>query len=371
MVSKRDYYEVLGVAQDADADTIKAAYRRLAMRYHPDRNPGDPEAETCFKEAAEAYEILRDPAKRQRYDRYGHQGLEEMGMPDFGSADSVMDLFGELFGFGGGRRRRGPRPGRDMQVVVDLTLEEAAQGKKHQVTLTRNELCQDCSGKGMKPGSQLASCRRCNGHGVVLQGAGFFRIQQTCGNCGGRGSVITDPCNQCQGGGYVPRERTLTVTLPPGVDTDMSVRVPGEGEAGDPGAPAGNLYCTVRIREHPLFVRQGNDLHCEIPVTFSQAALGGKLDVPILEGKMVEHSLPRGTQSGDQVQLRGQGMPDVHTGRKGNLVLHIRVITPRNLTRRQEELLRELDELDGKHIQPERKSFLERIRGLFGSNASE
>ena len=369
MATKRDYYEVLGVARDADDETIKKAYRRLAMQFHPDRNVGDHEAEGKFKEAAEAYEVLRDPHKRQRYDRYGHQGLEDVPMPNFGNTDSVMDIFGELFGDVFGRRgRRGPRPGRDLQVVVELDLQEAARETVKELTIPREEICSECSGTGARRGTRPSTCRRCNGHGVVLQGQGFFRIQQTCGSCGGRGSVITDPCHTCRGAGRIEVERKLSVTIPAGVDNDMSVRVAGEGEAGDPGAPPGDLYCVIRVRKHPLFVRHGLDLHCEVPITFSQAALGGPLEVPTLQGKFITHTLKRGTQSGDEVRIAGKGMPHVRGGRPGDLVVHVKVVTPRNLTKRQEELLRELAELDGKHVQAEHKSFLDRVREFFTAN---
>jgi len=370
MTSKRDYYEVLGVARDADDETIKKAYRRLAMQFHPDRNVGDHEAEVKFKEAAEAYEVLRDPHKRQRYDRYGHQGLEDVPMPNFGNTDSVMDISRQLFGDVFGRRgRRGPRPGRDLQVVVELDLPEAARETVKELTIPREEICSECSGTGARRGTRPSTCRRCNGHGVVLQGQGFFRIQQTCGSCGGRGSVISDPCPTCRGAGRIEVERKLSVTIPAGVDNDMSVRVAGEGEAGDPGAPPGDLYCVIRVRRHPLFVRHGLDLHCEVPITFSQAALGGPLEVPTLEGKLITQTIKRGTQSGEEVRVSGKGMPHVRGGRPGDLVVHLRVVTPRNLTKRQEELLRELGELDGKHVSPERKSFLDRVREFFSAGS--
>jgi molecular chaperone DnaJ len=289
-------------------------------------------------------------------------------MPNFGSADSVMDIFGELFGDVFGRRgRRGPRAGRDLQVVVELDLQEAARETVKELTIPREEICSECSGTGARRGTRPSTCRRCNGHGVVLQGQGFFRIQQTCGSCGGRGSVITDPCSTCRGAGRVEIERKLSVTIPAGVDNDMSVRVAGEGEAGDPGAPPGDLYCVIRVRKHPLFVRHGLDLHCEVPITFSQAALGGPLEVPTLEGKLITQTIKRGTQSGDEIRVTGKGMPHVRGGRPGDLVVHLRVVTPRNLTKRQEELLRELGELDGKHVSPERKSFLERVREFFSA----
>jgi molecular chaperone DnaJ len=364
--SKRDYYEVLGVARDADDDTLKKAYRRLAMQYHPDRNVGDHEAEIKFREAAEAYEVLRDPQKRARYDRYGHAGLEGLGMPDFGDADAVMDIFGDLFGgVFGGRRRRGPQPGRDLQITVELDLLEAFRGIQKTLTIPREETCGECGGSGARAGTRPAPCRRCGGHGAVLQGAGFFRIQQTCGACGGRGVVITDPCNRCHGQGTVEVERQVPVNIPPGVDSDVSIRVSGEGESGQPGAPPGDLYVVIRVRKHPLFVRQGLDLHCEVPVTFSQAALGSPLEVPALDGKLLTVTLKRGTQSGDEVRVSGKGMPHLRGGRPGDLVVHVRVLTPRNLTKRQEELLRELDEIDGKHVPPERKSFLDRVREFF------
>jgi len=366
VASKRDYYEVLAVARDADDEVIKVAYRRLAMKYHPDRNPGDKQAEVKFKEVTEAYEVLRDPDKRHRYDRYGHAGLEGQ-LPNFGSPDSVMDLFGELFGgvFGGGRMRRGPQPGRDLQVTVELDLVEAVRGVERQLTIPREEPCGQCGGTGCKKGSKPVTCRRCNGQGVVLQGQGFFRIQQTCPGCGGAGAIITDPCPTCRGGRRVSVERTITVKVPAGVDTNMRLRVTGEGEAGMPGAPPGDLYCVFRVRRHPLFHRDNLDLHCEIPITFSLAALGGAIEIPTIDGTPVAQTLSRGVQSGDEFRLKGKGVPHVETGRKGDLVVHLRVVTPRNLTKRQEELLRELEEIDAKQVPPERRSWLDRVREFF------
>jgi molecular chaperone DnaJ len=370
--SKRCYYEVLEVQRDADEETLKKAYRRLAMKYHPDRNVGNAEAEVKFKEAAEAYEVLRDPNKRARYDRHGHAGVEN-GAPHFASAESVMDIFGDLFGdlFGGGRRRRGPQPGRDLQINVEFDLVEAYQGTVKEVRIPRAEPCSDCDGSGARRGTQPVTCKRCGGHGVVIQGQGFFRVQQTCNACRGRGVVIAEHCPTCRGRGAVQVERTLQVDFPPGVDDGMSRQLRGEGEMGEPGAPAGDLYCTVRVRQHPLFVRQGQELHCEIPITFSQAALGGPIEVPTLEGKMVTQQLPRGTQHGDEVRVRGKGMPNVQGGRHGDLIAHLRVVTPRNLTKRQEELLRELGEIDGKLGPPERKSFFERVGEMFASMLSK
>jgi molecular chaperone DnaJ len=371
--TKRCYYEVLGVARDVDEETLKKAYRKLAMQYHPDRNPGDAEADAKFKETAEAFDVLRDPQKRQRYDRYGHAGLEGVPGHNFANADSVMDLFGELFGDlfgGGGRRHRGPRQGSDLQVAFEISLVEAYTGIQRELKIPRQERCNDCGGSGARPGSKPVACRRCNGHGVVIQGQGFFRIQQTCSACRGQGSVISDPCKSCRGAGRVEVERTLTVSVPPGIEDGMRMAIQGEGEAGDPGAPPGDLYCLVRVRQHPLFVRNGQELHCEVPITFSQAALGGTLEVPTLEGKFANATLQRGTQAGDEIRLGGKGMPHVRGGRPGDLVVHLRVVTPTNLTKRQEELLRELAELDGKHVSPERKGWLDRVKEFFTNHST-
>jgi molecular chaperone DnaJ len=340
------------------------------MQYHPDRNVGDADAEAKFKEASEAYDVLRDPQRRQLYDRYGHAGLEGTGLHDFTSADAVMDIFGDILGdLFGGRRRRGPQRGRDLQMVLEIDLLEAARGVQKEIKVPRAETCADCRGSGAKPGTRPATCRRCGGHGVVIQGQGFFRIQQTCGACGGQGAVITDPCQTCHGRGAVEAERRLTVNIPPGVDNDVSIRLGGEGEAGDRGAPPGDLYCVLRIRKHPLFVRQGQDLHCEVPVTISQVALGRPIEVPTLDGQFVTQNLKRGTQSGDEVRIAGKGIPHLRSGRPGDLVVHVRVVTPPHLTKRQEELFHELEEIDGTEIPPERKSFLDRIRDFFSPDA--
>jgi molecular chaperone DnaJ len=370
--SKRDYYEVLAVDRQANDEEIKRAYRRLAMQYHPDRNVGDPEAEEKFKEASEAYEVLRDPEKRRRYDRYGHAGLDGMNMPHFNDAQSVFDLFGDIFGdLFGQRGRRGPPPGRDLQAVIEVDLVEAARGTTKTIHLSRDEVCPDCTGSGSRPGSRPATCRRCNGHGVVIQSQGFFRVQQTCRGCGGRGVVITDPCEGCRGNGRVVARRTLEIAIPPGVDTGTRIRLSGEGDAGQPGAPSGDLYVLIRVREHAIFQREGEHLHCHVPITFSQAALGGDIEVPTLEGRLV-HKLKRGLQSGDVVYISGRGMPVLEggrqrgpSGRRGDLLVHLIVETPRTLTKRQEELFRELAEIDQKQVSPQRKSFLDKLREFF------
>jgi molecular chaperone DnaJ len=364
-IQKRDYYEVLAVRRDADAEEIKRAYRRLAMEFHPDRNVGNAEAEERFKEAAEAYEVLHDPDKRQRYDRYGHAGLEGMNVPHFNDSQSVFDLFGDLFGdFFGQRPRHGPQPGRDLQVTIEIELVEAARGTNKTISIARDELCAECSGSGSRRGTQPTACQRCHGRGVVVQAQGFFRVQQTCRACGGRGLIISDPCRECNGAGRTLARRSLQVALPPGVDTGTRVRLSGEGEAGDPRAPRGDLYCLVKVREHSLFHRDGDNLICRVPITYSQAALGGEIEIPTLGGA-IPYSLKHGVQSGDVVRVAGRGMPNVRGGRPGDLLIQVIVETPRHLTKRQEELLRELAELDKKHVSPQRKSFVEKLRSFF------
>jgi molecular chaperone DnaJ len=363
--SKRDYYEVLGVARDCDDEDIKKAYRKLAFEYHPDRNAGDETAGEKFKEATEAFEVLRDPDKRARYDRYGHAGLNGAEMPDFDPRTVFSDLFGGIFGdlFGGGRRG-GPQGGRDLQIAVELDLAEAARGTTRTVTIPREENCPDCGGSGARRGTRPAQCKRCRGQGVVLMSQGIFRLQQTCPGCGGRGSVITDPCSGCHGNGRVTARRTITVNIRAGVDNGDRVRVSGEGEAGAPGAPRGDLYCLIRVREHALFHRDGPNLICQVPVTISQAALGAEIEVPTLDGPM-KYQLRRGIQGGDVLRIAGRGMPNLRGSRPGDLLVQIVVETPRNLTKRQEELFRELAEIDQKNVSPERKSFLEKLKEFF------
>jgi molecular chaperone DnaJ len=363
---KRDYYEVLEVERGADADSITKAYRKLAMKHHPDRNAGDSESEDKFKEAAEAYDVLRDPDKRARYDRYGHAGLEGFnGAPHFNNARDVFNVFGDLFAdlFGGGHRG-GPHPGRDLQYQLEIDLAEAAKGVRKTFTIPREELCPECGGSGAKRGTRPATCRRCDGHGVVIQRQGFFSVQRTCPGCGGQGVVITDPCGHCHGAGRVSVRRTIDVNIPPGVDTGIRVRVPGEGEPGDPGAPRGDLFVVVRVREHPLFQRDGNHLVCQVPITFSQAALGAEIDVPTLDGA-IKHPLPRGVQSGEVLRVTGQGMPNIRGGRRGDLLVQVVLETPRNLTKRHEELFRELAEIEQKNVSPARKGFLEKLKEFF------
>jgi molecular chaperone DnaJ len=356
MASKRCYYEVLGVEQGADDNTIKVAYKKLAWEYHPDRNAGDDAAETKFKEASEAYEVLRDPEKRRIYDRYGHAGLESRGAsPHFDDINSIFGVFGNLFdellGRGRGRGRRGAQPGRDIQLNLTISLLDAFQGGTRKVSLPRREPCGTCAGSGMKPGTSPTKCRRCEGRGVVIQGQSFFRMQTECTACRGRGMQITDPCKECAGEGSIEREEEVEITIPRGVDDGMTMRVTGQGETGDPGAEAGDLYVVFQIEPDPRFVRREHDLHIEVPISFSAAALGGKIEVPTIDGDPHPVELPRGSQSGEEIRLRGLGMPELErtprrSARRGDLVVHLRVVTPRKLTKRQEELLRELQQLE-------------------------
>jgi molecular chaperone DnaJ len=370
--TKRDYYEVLGVAKEANAEEIKRSFRKLAMQYHPDRNVGDKEAEEKFKEAAEAYDVLSDANKRQRYDRYGHAGLEGTNGPSFRDARSAFEeifgnIFGEIFGQRGGG---GPHPGADLPIGIEITLLEAARGVTKSITISREENCPECGGAGAKPGTRPVMCRRCRGQGVVIQGQGFFRIQQTCSGCGGRGEIITDPCERCHGQGRVVMRWTGKISIPPGVESGSRHPVAGEGHAGEPGAPRGNLYVLIRVREHSIFERDGPHLICRVPITFSQAALGGDIEVPTLDGP-ITYPLPRGTQTGEVLRIHGRGMPSLRGGRAGDLLVQVTVETPQGLTKRQEELFRELAEIDQKHVSPQRKSFLEKLRDLFAGDSAE
>jgi molecular chaperone DnaJ len=375
--TKRDYYEVLGVSRDASTDDIERAFRKLARQYHPDRNIGDAEAEHKFKECTEAHDILTDEAKRERYDRFGHAGVEAMGEPGFGQptsfADIVNDLFGFMGGHGGGRRQRGPQRGNDLRMALDIDLVEAAKGVKKQVKVRRHEVCLECAGSGSK-NNKRATCPRCKGRGEFVQRQGFFELRQSCPTCQGAGTVIADPCSGCRGAGRVEVERTISVTVPPGADTGLRLMVGGEGDAGEPGAPRGDLELVIRVAEHKLFHRDGTDLFIEdFPVTFSQAALGANLEVPTLNGR-AKLAVPAGTQTGAEFRIRGEGMPElkvtrqgtpVENTRKGDLRVTVVVETPTQLTKRQEELLRELAEIEKKQVSPHRKGFFDKIKDLF------
>ena len=370
-MAKRDYYEVLGVSQDASEREISKAYRKLAVKYHPDSNPGDDDASAKFKEAAEAFEVLSDSDKRSRYDRFGHSGVEGAGT-QFGSAEDIFSAFSEMFGGGfgdffGGGRSRGPRRGDDLRVDVTLTLEEAAQGCTKTLEFERDEHCLTCSGTGAKPGTKPEHCQQCGGRGQVLQSAGILRVQTTCPVCRGAGSIIVERCNDCRGRGYISRPREIEVALPAGVDDGMRVRVAGEGGPSPAGGPNGDIYCFISVRRHKLFHRDGQDLILQMPISYTQAALGAKIEVPTLVGTE-EISIPRGTQSGEVFKVRGKGLPNPKNSRVGDLLVQTFIETPKKISAEQEKLLRQLAELEETEVLPERKNFLQKLQDYFQSS---
>jgi molecular chaperone DnaJ len=363
-MSKRDYYEVLGVGKDAGEDELKKAYRRLAMKFHPDRNPGNKDAEEHFKEVNEAYGVLTDPDKREIYNQHGHEGLKRGGGgTDFGGGFS--DLFGDIFSdiFGGSR---GPRRGANLRYTIELTLEEAAFGTSANIRIPKLETCGDCRGNGSASGKPPQTCSTCRGGGQVRIQQGFFTLQQPCPQCRGRGAVITDPCKTCRGHGRVRREKTLEVKIPPGVDTGDRIRLNGEGQSGDRGAPPGDLYVQVDVKPHALFEREGSDLLCTVPIGLVTAALGGELEVPTLNGKAML-KIPEATQSGRVFQLRGLGIRPVRGGPQGDLLCTVVVETPVHLSKKQKELLREFGEslsTSGQRHNPETQSWLDKAKSF-------
>ncbi len=369
---KRDYYEVLGVNRDASEDELKKAYRKLAMKYHPDRNPDSKEAEEKFKEAKEAYEILTDANKRAAYDQYGHAGVDpSMGggggfQHGFGGfADAFSDIFGDIFGGGGGRRSNVYR-GADLRYNLEITLEEAARGTETKIRIPTMEACETCGGTGAKPGTQPVTCSMCGGHGQVRMQQGFFSIQQTCPTCHGSGKTIAEPCRECHGAGRIKKHKTLSVKIPAGVDEGDRIRLAGEGEAGINGGPAGDLYVVVQLKEHPVFKRDRDDLHCEMPVSFTTAALGGEIEIPTLDGH-AKIKIPEETQSGRVFRLRGKGIKGVRSHEHGDLYCHVVVETPVNLNARQKELLRELEAISrGEENNPRAKGWMDKVKEFFG-----
>lgn len=368
--TKRCYYEVLGVSKTVSGTELSRAYRKLAIKYHPDSNRHDEDAITKFKEAAEAYEVLNDEQKRARYDQYGHAGLgaDAGGFQDMGD---IFEAFGDMFGgtifgdFFGGRGQRGRvRRGADIRCDVTLDLEEAAAGTRKKVTLTRHELCQDCDGSGAEPGSKPQICTRCRGQGQIVQANGILRVQTTCPQCRGKGKITTSPCKSCAGSGAVPREVVLDVAIPAGVDDGMRVRLPGEGQASPDGGPPGDAYCFIKVRSHKMFHREGNDLVLQLPLSYSQAVLGTEIEIPTLGGRHTIQ-IPKGTQSGEVFQLRGLGVPDPRTNQRGSLLVQTFVEIPKRVGAKQEELLRKLAELEEEHVTPHRKSFFERVLAYF------
>ena len=374
MAGKRDYYEVLGVVKTASDKEIAAAYRKLAIQYHPDKNPGNEEAVTRFKECAEAFEVLSDGDKRSRYDRYGHAGVEGPGgAPHFTDVNDVFEAFGDIFGeglfgdlFGGGRRGRGRRARRGSDVRADVTLDllEAARGTTKKMRFERLERCDECHGSGAKAGSKPETCRYCGGQGQVIQTTGIFRVQTTCPACQGAGKTIKDPCPQCRGEGQLRRRVERDVRIPPGVDGDTRLRLGGEGNQSAEGGTPGDCYCFITVKEHPLFHREGQHLVCQVPLTYSQAALGAQIEVPTLDGRE-ELTVPAGTQPGDVFRLRGRGMPDPRARGRGDLLVQVSLEVPKTLTARQEELLRELAEEERANVSAHRKSFFEKLKEYF------
>ena len=375
-MAKRDFYETLGVAKNASDEEIKKAYRKLAMKYHPDRNPDSKQAEDKFKEAKEAYEMLSDPQKREAYDRFGHAGVD----PNMGGAggagagfgggfsDAFGDIFGDIFG-GGGRQRGGPQVyrGADLRYNLDITLEQAANGFDTTIRVPSWDECDTCHGSGAKPGTSATTCGTCGGHGQVRMQQGFFSIQQTCPKCHGSGKVIADPCSPCAGSGRVKRNKTLEVKIPAGIDDGMRIRSTGNGEPGMNGGPPGDLYVEIHIKQHAVFQRDGDDLHCEMPISFAKAALGGEIEVPTLSGK-VSFSVPEGTQSGKTFRLRSKGVKGVRSGFPGDLFCHVVVETPIKLTDRQKDLLREFEQLTaegGAKHSPQSKSWMDKVKEFF------
>ncbi len=380
-MAKRDYYEVLGVPKNADDATLKSAFRKLAMQFHPDKNPGDAEAERKFKELNEAYQILSDPQKRGAYDRFGHQAFEGGGPggpggfgPDFASSmsDIFEDIFGDVFGGGGARRGggRGRERGADLRYNLEITLEEAYKGKNATVKVPTAITCEACSGTGAKPGSKPKTCSTCGGAGRVRATQGFFSIERTCPTCGGRGEVIEDPCRNCGGAGRVTRERTLSVNVPAGVEDGTRIRLAGEGEAGMRGAPSGDLYIFLSVKPHGFYSRDGADLFCRVPISMVAAALGTEVAVPTLDGSEAKIRIPEGTQSGKQFRLRNKGMPILRSKEMGDLYVQAVVETPQNLTKRQRELLAEFENASSKETSPESAGFFARVKDFFGGAPS-
>ncbi len=377
MAEKRDYYEVLGVERDAGEARLSEAYRRLALKYHPDRNPGDDEAVVKFKEAAEAFEVLSHPEKRARYDRYGHAGLGA-SEPQFRDVSDIFSAFGDIFGqgffgefFGGGRGQGARvRKGADIRCELTLDLMEAAKGTVKVVRYLRHTRCETCGGSGAKPGAGAERCRYCGGRGRVVQSTGIFSLQTTCPSCHGAGQVIRDPCRECSGTGYVRKRVTRKVDIPAGIDERTQLRLPGEGEPSPDGGPPGDCYCFVRITDHPLFQRRGHDLFCEVPISYSQAALGATIEVPTLDGRE-SLAIPAGTQNAGVFTLKGRGMPDPRSHGRGNLLVHVHVEVSRSLTPEHEALLRRLAEIENAQVSPARKSFFEKLKELFSMESSD
>ena len=379
-MSKRDYYETLGVAKTATEVEIKSAYRKLALKHHPDRNPGDTAAEEKFKEAAEAYSVLADTDKRHMYDRFGHAGLGGAATGGFDPTvftgfEDILGGLGDIFGlgdvFGGGRRRGGPQRGADLRYDLEISFEEAASGTETAIQIPRHEPCETCAGTGAAEGSKPTTCPQCQGRGQLRYQQGFFTVARTCGQCRGSGSVIAKPCATCKGAGRIQKERKLTVRIPAGIATGQRLRLSGEGEAGAGGGPTGDLYVVVHVQDHPFWQRDGNDLYCEIPVNFPTVALGGEITIPTLDGDE-SFKLPEATQSGSVFRLRGRGMPDVSGRGRGDVIFTVKVVTPKKLTKEQKKLIEQLqaslpkEQFEPTPVDGEDKGLFDRVKDIFG-----
>jgi len=366
---KKCYYEILGVSRDASVEVIKKSYRKLAMKYHPDRNPGDAEAEACFKEAAEAYEVLSDPHKRDLYDRFGHEGLKSNGYSGPSSAEDIFshmsDIFGDLFGFGGRRQHdpNGPIPGDDLRYDLEITFMEAVHGVEKEVEVTKRETCWTCEGTGARPGHRPQTCPTCGGRGQVIRSQGFFQVSSTCPQCHGSGQVVTEPCQDCNGAGLVNRTKKVKLSIPAGVDTGSRMRLSGEGEGGRRGGPSGDLYIVLHVAPHEFFQRDGQTIYLQYPLSMVKAALGCEIEVPTIDGSTTL-KVPAGTQSGQRFTLKGQGVASLRGGRRGDMVVEMQVQTPTDLTKRQRELLAEFDDL--REEEQEEGFFARLLRGHLG-----
>jgi molecular chaperone DnaJ len=369
----QDFYELLGVQRGASADDVKKAYRKLAMQFHPDRNQGDKDAEKKFKEINHAYDVLKDPEKRQTYDRFGAQAFEHGGGGngaagfDFGA--NFADIFEEMFGRMGGRQQGGPGRGQDLRYNLELTLEQAYSGTEATIRVPSSVTCEPCRGSGAEAGSKPAACTTCQGRGRVRMQQGFFTVERTCPSCHGQGQVIEKPCRSCGGQGRVRKDKTLNVRIPSGVEDGTRIRLAGEGEAGARGGPQGDLYVFLSVRRHSLFERDGADVYCRVPISMVQAALGGHVEVPTLDGKMARINIPAGTQSGHQFRLRGKGMPVVRSTQKGDMYIETNVETPVNLTPKQKDLLKEFEKASGtKSTSPDSEGFFSKVKEMFNGD---
>ncbi len=378
-MAKRCYYETLGITRGASEQELKSAYRRLAKEFHPDCNPGDMRAELRFKEVSEAYEVLKDPQKRAAYDHFGHAAFDGGGAggrgfgPDFASSmsDIFDDLFGEFMGGRRGQRQRSSRErGADLRYNLEISLTEAFAGKTAQICVPTSVSCETCSGSGAKAGTKPTSCPTCGGHGKVRASQGFFTIERTCPNCQGRGETIEDPCEGCRGSGRITKDRTLSVNIPAGVEDGTRIRLAGEGEAGLRGGPAGDLYIFLSIKPHEFFQRDGADLFCKVPISMTTAALGGQIEVPTVDGAATRVKVPEGSESGKQFRLKGKGMPVLRSKVSGDMYIQVEVETPKNLTKRQREILEEFERESHKETSPESAGFFARVKDFFEGKGS-